>query len=172
MTYFPMGDISTSDFNSTKYPGVCKPSNFATLAVFKELQYQLNRLAQGLNMPKIAVDGDIGPGTIKLVSAIGAQRLLVDASTCVSIATKADTLTSVAKQQATALGVPDKISAPSPPQTPSIITPAGAIVPQPAAASLSDAFRNMGTPTLIALGVGVVAVGYVVAKDMKKKGRK
>ncbi len=39
MTYYEaLGELAPADWNSTKYPGTCKPSNFEALAIFKELQ--------------------------------------------------------------------------------------------------------------------------------------
>lgn len=169
--YLPTGDIpgslGPSDFKSVA-PGICKPTNFGALDALKEMQRQLNRVAQAKNLAKISIDGDVGPATSQLVRATGAY-FMVDPADCMSIATNALTITAQAKGAADAAGVPSQVASPKPPSTPSIIAPTGAIVPQPMAASAADAFKNMSTTMMLLLGAGVVGVGYFVTR--KKKGR-
>lgn len=158
--------ITQNDFNSTKIPGTCKPMNFATLDKFKELQRQMNRVAKVRGFSIIAVDGDIGPGTTSLFNKIFAQSM-----TCSQIATLAEAYAAQLKAIADQQGVPATVSAPKPASPPSIISPAtGAIVPQPASASILDAFQNMGiSPTQLMI-VGGLA-GLVIYKKMKKGRR-
>jgi hypothetical protein len=150
MGYIPMGDLDASDWNSTKYPGVCKPTNFGALAKFKELQTQLNRVAQAKGLGKIGVDGDIGAGTVNLLRSIvtasaadrgasstGTYATVVYsfassmATSCSSIAAKADVLAAALKNYANALGVSSAVSSPAPPKPSSIITSSGEVTAPP-----------------------------------------
>jgi hypothetical protein len=173
MTYLPtMGTIDSTHFNSTRYPGVCKPTDFPTLEVFKEMQYQLDRLAEGRKLAKIAIDGDIGPGTMKLVKATG-PWMMVDTSSCASVAQYADVISAGAQKKADDLGVPAKITTPATFAKPSILAPTGAIVVAPpgqmgAGASIGDAFKGLGTAGMLAVGAAIVGIGYFVTTKMKK----
>jgi hypothetical protein len=174
MTYFPMGTIDASHFNSTKYPGICKPMDKDTLDQVVAMQQQLNRLAQLKAIPKIAPDGDVGPATVALVNKMKevVLDLTTDTSTCLAVAMNADVIASNAQMAADAAGVPSSVSAPTPPKPPSYVLPSGTTVtpPSSSAASISDAFGGMSTTTLLLLGVGVVGVGYMVAN--KRKGKR
>lgn len=159
-------------FNSTKYPGTCKPSDAYTLGVFKELQRQLNRLAQGKGVSKIAVDGDVGPGTVALARTVG-----IDSSgSCSTIAMNAAVYASIAKGLADQLGVPASVSQPTPIKAPSIVNAAGQETTVTGgggiAASVSGAFAGMSNlEKALALGI-VGGIAYVVlVKKPKRKGR-
>ncbi len=67
-----LSGTTADNFNSTKYPGTCKPIDAATLAFVMDFQRQLNRVAQKLNFPKIAPDGSIGPATLALFRLVQA----------------------------------------------------------------------------------------------------
>ena len=90
MTYSPMGALSSSDWKETGSGSsmTCKPANFTALAAFKELQSQANRVAQMKGYKKIAVDGDLGPGTAALVNQILGMSV-----TCHFIAANIDGIT-------------------------------------------------------------------------------
>lgn len=168
MTYLPtMGatDTAAPSFNTTKYPGVCKPTNQATLDLVFELQRQLNRVAQMRGLTKVAVDGDIGPGTVKLFNAV-----LGSGGTCASIASQIVLFTAQIAAIAASIGAPTTVSSPTPSKPPTFIAPTGleVVAPKGVTASLSD---SLGLPatTIAMLAVGAVGVGYYVTK---KKGRK
>jgi len=166
----PSGSISASDFNSTKFPGICKPTNFDALDKFKEMQRQLNRIAQVKRMTMIAVDGDIGPSTLRLVQSTGPYMMVphvgVDPASCSFVAMNALVIAAQAKSAADAAGVPAKISQPRPSSPPSIVTPSGAIVPQKT--SIFDAFENMSTPMMLVLGAAVVGGAYYFTRKNGK----
>jgi hypothetical protein len=166
MAYFPMGAIESSDFNSSRFPGVCKPTNKPTLDLFLALQDQLNRVLFAKKAPLIAVDGDIGPGTVKAVSAV-----LGMSATCAVVASKADVLASQVQTLANGLGAPAHVDGPKPARPPSIIdTATGAELAVPGAgagASLTSAFAGMSTTTMLMLGAAVVGVGYYLTRKAK-----
>jgi len=152
-------------YNSTKYPGTCKPSNTYTLNLFKALQSQLNRVAQLQGLSKISTDGDIGPGTVSLASrAIGAP------SSCTAIAANVAGYTQQAKIMADTGGAPSSVSAP--PQTkPSTIVDAitGMESPAPSgiAASLTGLWDGL-TPAGKIGAVGILGgIGYYLYKKAK-----
>lgn len=198
-----MGSISSSSFNSTKYPGICKPSTTATLAVFKSMQQQLNRVASIKGLPKVAVDGDVGPGTVQLAGyvkavaaadATGADTTgdnvvadnaatlvdVIDASSCVAIASRADDIAANAQMYATALGAPAAVPAPVNTSPTVLVSSTGAETQisgsvQNAAASLSDSFGALGTVEKVvvvgALGIAGYIVLGIVDKPKKRKRR-
>lgn len=172
MTYFPMGTIDASNFNSTKYPGVCKPMNVDTLNQVVDMQQQLNRVAQQKGVAKIAPDGDIGPATVALVNKV--KEIVLDlttpSSTCSQVASNADLIANNARMFADTAGVPATVAAPAPPKPPSFITPAGGEISVPGAGGASASLLDgMSTTTMILLGVAVVGAGYFLTT---KKGRR
>lgn len=179
MTYLPavaaLGDLDTSaPINFVTRSGICKPSDFPSLYIFQEMQHQLDRVAQGMNIAKIACDGDIGPATLSLVAKTG-PFMMVNASDCSSVAQNAATILSQAKTKADGMGVPDKVTTPITVTAPSITTSSGATIKAPpmppvgAGASVMDTFKSLGTVGMIAAGAAVVGVGYMLTK---KKGRR
>lgn len=161
-----LGDITAADFVNRS--GNCKPTNFATLAKFKALQTQLNRVAHAKGLPKIAVDGDIGPGTIKLLaSATGGNA----GATCSTIAPIAEALTAQVEAIANAAGAPAKVSSPAPPSPPAIINATtGVITPQPVSASLTDALGRMSTTQMLVIAAALGGGAYLMLG--KKRRRK
>lgn len=160
-------------FNSTKYPGVCKPSNERTLAMFKDLQSQLNRVAQAKGIPKIAVDGDIGPGTIKLMTS---AAMIAAGTGCSSVASAAVPFTGAARVIADAAGAPATVVSPAPARPSTLVSATGAEVLAPApgyGGSLVDSWNQLSMPMRIAALGALGGLGYYVYKSSsKKKGRK
>jgi hypothetical protein len=156
-------------FNSTKYPGICKPSDTRTLAAFKELQSQLNRLAKGKGLSdRISVDGDIGPGTSNLMVKTG---MSTSTMACTAIAVAATAFAAQAKQLADQLKAPASVAGPLPVRAPTLVSSVGLEIPAPATgigAGVFNAFTGMSTPMKVA-AVGILAgIGYFA---FKKKGR-
>jgi hypothetical protein len=166
--YLPVG-ASASDmaFNTTKYPGICKPSNEATLQAVYSLQKELNRVsyAKGIK-PPIAVDGDVGPGTVARFN-----KILGGNADCTDIAREILAHTASLAVLAAALQAPASVPSPIPAKAPTIVLPTGAEIkgPPPTGASALDSIKNLGMPMLLLLGAGAVGVGYYVTR---KKGRK
>jgi hypothetical protein len=184
MTYIPTGEagdaaiidfatakrgLTAAECHATKFPGVCKPTNQAALNIFFELQRQLNRVAKAKGLSLIAVDGDIGPGTLKLVNASGITAMT--GVGCQGVALVADMLAAKAKAVADAAGMPATVAGPAPAKPPSFVTPSGALVnvAAPASASLIDSVKNLGTPMLAVLGIGVIGIGYLLLRKPKAK---
>lgn len=166
MSYFgsAMGDVTASDFVTVS--GVCKPTNFATLDKFKELQRQLNRGAAAKKLPPIAVDGDLGPGTVKLANAVFGMW-----TGCADLAVKAEDYTATVKALATAQGVPASVGSPKPLWPPAIVNATtGVLTPQPATSSVLDAFNNMDTTGKLVAAAVLGGVAYFALG--KKKRRK
>lgn len=185
MAYLQLGDIDASHFNTTKYPGTARPADTATLAVFKNMQAQFNRIAQAIGATKISVDGDIGAGTLSLLGKIAAnlgqggvsvdpaRNILMQAAgySAADVAAHADTLGNAAQGVADQMKVPGKISQPS--SGSSLLVSATGVegkvsTPTPASASLMDAFGNMDTTTMLVVAGGIGAAVYFSGK--KKKG--
>lgn len=162
------GSTVPLNFNSTKYAGVCKPSDVRTLSRFRDLQSQLNRVAQVKGLTKIAVDGDIGPATIKLMTSAG----MVPAGTgCSTIAAGAVAFTGLAKTIADAGGAPANVAGPiAKPSTLVSATGQETLAPaSPYGGSLLESFNALSTPMKIA-AVGVAGgLGYYLYKSTKKK---
>lgn len=160
-----LGDIALGDFVNRS--GNCKPTNFETLAKFKELQTQLNRAAHAKGLPKIAVDGDIGPGTLALMAKLGVSA----ATSCATVAPIAEALAVQMRETADNAGVPTKVSSPAPPVAPSIVNATtGAITPQPTSASIMDAFNRMGTTELIIAAAVLGGGAYFLLGKKKRRG--
>lgn len=185
MSYFPLGDISADNFNATKYPGIVKPSNVTTLAVFKGLQSQLNRCAYVLKQKTIAIDGDVGPGTIalwtnvrtKVMATVGSElsgaeaAKLNAASSTVALANVADIAERACRMFADQNGAPATPPAPPPAKPPTLVMPSGVETPAPAGAGLLAAFQTASTPMkLAALGIAG-GIGYYMLKGGKRRRR-
>lgn len=190
MAYMQLGAVDPSHFNCTKYPGICKPSDFATLAIFKNLQAQLNRVAQALGFKKVTVDGDIGSGVTSLLSQIAAnlsqggvsvdpaRNILIQAGGYqpTEAAANADTLGNAAQGVADQMSVPAKISQPSSGSS-VLVSATGAetsiSTPTPASASLLDSLGGLGglsATTILALAAGAGVLVYMAeSKGSKTK---
>lgn len=157
--------MQASDFNCTRYPGVCKPTNANALAITQECQRQLNRVAQAKGLAKITVDGDVGPKMLALAkSAMGVTGGVKE------LALGVDSLSVMAATVATSNNVPATVSQPKPIVQPSYIPP-GAPAPIPVAAAggiIPPLFGLSSTNTLILVG----AVGLIAYKKFSKKGRR
>lgn len=156
-------------WNSTKVSGVCKPSDFATLHKFQELQRQINRVAHMKKTTKVAVDGDLGTATIKAFNAaIGANI-----TSCSSIATTVTLFTSQLRSLADSLAAPASVSGPAPVTPPSIVRPDGSLVPAPPGAGTAAGamFWDLGVAGKVA-AVGIAGgIGYLLLTNKKKRRR-
>lgn len=189
MSYLPMGDVSSDSFNSTKYPGICKPSNVSTLATFKRCQTQMNRVASVKGIPTIAVDGDIGPGTVSLFSKIkpdlalhataifnvgAAAKITATSASCSAIASIADVIADIADTYADYLKAPTNPPAPKPTKPPVLVdSKTGIEKPAPMGAGLFAAWEASSTTTKVAAlavagGLVFVALG---GKALKRRRR-
>lgn len=181
MSYLPMGDVASSEFNATKYPGIVKPSTPTALAIFKDLQAQLNRVASVTGNKVIMVDGDIGPGTVALFAAVKPVLMLkslADAPvigmtiTAPQIAQHADVIARVARSYADGKSAPAKVPAPAPTKPPTLVNAAGQEFAAPTGFLAQVFGRSLSsTETLIAVGV-FGGIGYMLYTKAGKKRRR
>jgi len=193
-------ELGAVSFNSTTYPGTCKPSDLSTLAIFKNLQAQLNRVATGYNallghsVPLVSVDGDIGPGTMQMFEqvqawltadtsssgyATAAMIMQQDTSSCSAVASNAEALVPALQSVADSLSVPASISQPSSGSS-GLVSSSGKTTtvhtPTPAnssiATSLTDMVAGLDTTTLLLIAAGAGAFIYFTGRPRKAKGSK
>lgn len=171
-------DGSEIAFDSTKFPGICKPANKETLDVVVKFQNQLNRVAHAKGFTKIGADGDIGPGTLALfrqVQSASSGTVSGNGQSCVGIANSSlpDILVEV-EALADVLGAPSTVTGPRPATTPSFVNNQGGLTANPnaGAGSILDVFTKMSTPMKVA-GVGIAAgIGFLLFTGAKTKKRK
>lgn len=163
------GALTPADFNSTRYPGICKPMNQRALNFITELQRQLNRLAHVKGVAKIGVDGDVGPKTINLLTALGLATM---GASCMATAVGAPIITPIIKQKADAAGAPTTVAGPPPLTPPTYITPTGQLRPDASSAgSVMDAFNAMSTGQKVVAAGLLAGIGFLGFKELSKKKR-
>jgi hypothetical protein len=166
---------TTLVFNTTKFPGICKPMNKATLDVTVVFQRQLNRVAQVKGFPKIAADGDIGTLTLALfrkVQGVSGGTVMGDGSSCAGIGPDLGTITRQIEALGDKLGAPTTVGAPSPARTPSFLNAQGVEVKVPGAGgagSLVDVVKNMPLSMKLAFAGITVGIGYFAFFDKKRR---
>jgi hypothetical protein len=155
--------------------GVCYATNDDFLALIKNMQRQLNRVATAAKVATIAVDGAVGPLTIALVatvsklagmSSLAAANVL--GSTCDAICTNIASITGNCMTYADTNMVSSSVSSPSPATTPQIYNPVTAsLQPQGLADSASDMWSNLSTPMQIGVIGAAVVAAYFISQDNK-----
>lgn len=108
--YLSIGALSVGTWCSSANPqsgctasaGVCKPMDSATLAVYKDLQRELNRILSRSGKGLLGIDGRIGPATKKAVE----DALQTSFADCDAIAAQADSMVSQVRAKANSLGAP------------------------------------------------------------------
>ena len=163
--YYQMGTIDASNFNTTRYPGTCKPTNKATLEEFAELQKQINRVSVIRGFPLIPVDGDIGPGTVAALVRIGATNA---GRPCSEIAADADLYAIQAQTMADDLDAPSSVESPQPAKPPSYINP---VTNQEVYTSVGGMFGGISTPVVVAIGAAVLGAAYLLLSSRSKPSR-
>lgn len=161
---------TAADFDTT-IPGTCKPRSFPVLNLVQEFQRQLNRVAHVLKLEKAAVDGDVGPGTLRLFRQVQASSpggIPGDASSCISVAGDVDLIVPLVRQTADFLEAPATVPGPPPARPPAIVTPDGAIVPKPRAGLLAS-IGALPTTHKLALAASVGGIIYLVATAPKRR---
>jgi len=167
--------LSASDFTS-KFAGVCKPTNEHALLVVQLLQKQINRVSQAKGFTKIAVDGDLGPGTLaafRKVQQSAPSSIPGNAATCMSLAVPdLHDIAMAVKAHADALGVSATVAQPKPAVPPTFFNPKTQALQTPSsAAGLVDAFKTMPMPMKIAFGGIFAGIGYFAFFDKKRRRR-
>lgn len=155
--------------------GVCLPMDATTLATFKDLQRQTNRLLTRAGKRTIGVDGRIGPSTVNAVadamSWAGAMGLSAGAlaqglswssirgKPCDLIAAHADQI--AAKIAVIAGGLAAPVVADPPSSKPSQPSTGGQVVHPPASTIMSSASTSFLSwlPPVVSTPLGIVALG-------------
>ncbi len=162
--------IAASDFSVQG--AVCKAANLTALNYVKELQRQLNRVAQVKGLGKIGVDGEVGPGTLalftKVQAAAGAGQIAGTPTSCMGVAPDADVLGAQVKAYADSLGAPATVSAAFTAHAATIIKPNGQEV---AAAGLFDTFSRLPGLEQFAVVAVFGGIGYMLLTGKKRKGK-
>ena len=185
MTFFPMAGVedwcSTSNRQGSCSPlsGVCKPMNTASLNAFKELQNQLNRVAEVKGYSKIGVDGRIGPGTVALWNKVVTVAVLWSPSKALSMAatSSCDNLAAQAADGGAATQVrqyADSLNAPvavagsilARPSTPNP-DPSKPPIDPPALAITDTLFGMVSSPFGLVIAAGLGYAAYRLAKSGK-----
>jgi hypothetical protein len=153
----------------------CKARNFPALAMVKEFQSQLNRVATAKKLPKVAVDGEVGPATLSLFRAVQAASggaLLGNPATCMGVAPDVDVLGADIKQFADTLGAPVFVTPPISLKAPTVVTKSGLHVVAPNS-GIAGSLATLSGPTRIALLAVAGGVGYMLftGKPKRKEAR-
>lgn len=160
--------ITSADFTSTG--GICKAGNLTALNYVKELQRQLNRVAQVKGFSKVGVDGEIGPATLalfaKVQTAAGAGQILGTPGSCMGVAPDADVLSAQVQSYATSIGAPATASAAFTGHAATIVRPNGQEV---AAAGLFDTFDRLPTLEKFAVVTVFGGIGYMLFAGRRRK---
>lgn len=168
------GGSSTTAADFVTVGNVCKARNLPALAYAKELQNQLNRVAQVKHWSKIDPDGAIGPATLGLfrqVQAAAAGAILGDASSCIGVAPDVDVLSVQVRQFADTLGAPATVS---PPVTATfkaatILTKSGKTVVAPDAGIAGSLAQLSGAEKVALLGLAGGITYFLVTKKKRRK---
>ncbi len=168
-----MTTTTAADFDAKRIPGTCKPRSFAVLSLVQEFQRQLNRVAHQRtpNLSKIEVDGDIGPGTLKLldqVQRVSNGRVMGTATSCINVAADVDVLMPQVRDYANSLGAPARVPDPVSLKTPTIVAPDGSLKAAPGA----GIFASVGalpTPHKFVLAASVGGIIYVIATSKRRR---
>lgn len=178
------GGVGGSTATYVSVNGICTPTNSDSLAQFKELQRQCNRIADNVGWTKIQIDGSIGPATMTIVGQVktlaaasastdtsGAASFLAAqvTSSCTAVADQASSLVYMVGAFADALGAPSSVSSPSASSTPTIYNPVTKqLETQSPLASIMDTFNNLSTPMQIGVLATAGGLAYYALKPSKK----
>ena len=160
MTYRAVGDdwCSTSHHPSvcggTKIlSGVCKPADAGALANFKELQNQLNRVAQTSGWSLLDVDGRLGAKTVEYYNR--AQGGNITDCNMLSSITVSGTSVATIRMIADQMNAPAVVKAPITSQ-PSSVDPRTGQIKDPPGLAITDAvFGLVSSPWGLAIAAGL-----------------
>lgn len=165
------GGTSTSASDFVQVSGICKPQNFPALEAVREFQRQLNRVAQAKKLPKVAVDGAVGPGTLTLfrsVQSLATGSVMGDGSSCMGVAPDVDVLGAQIKAVADGLGAPATVSGPVGLVVPTILTKSGKTIVAPDAGIAASLASLSGVEKIALLGVAG-GIGYLLLNKKKRR---
>jgi hypothetical protein len=172
MSYYQgMGALPAASWCSPANPqgrcrpiaGICKPMDTTTLAVYRDLQAQANRVAHARGLAKIDVDGRIGPDTVALVESV----TMASYGQCDQVAAIADELAQAIRGTADALGAPASVSAPQT-RPPLLPMPDGTVQDPMTGSAFGGGFGDLGM-----FGWALLAgAGYLLWQEMAKTSKK
>lgn len=165
---------STTASDFAVVAGVCKPQNFPALDATREMQRQLNRVAQVKGFAKTAVDGAVGPGTLALftkVQGVSGGQVMGTPSSCMGVAPDVDVLGAQIKLLADSLGAPATVDGPVTLAPATIVTKSGKTLVAPDAGLLGAVASLSGVEKLALLGA-LGGIGYLLLSGDKKKRAK
>lgn len=165
------GGTSTSAADFKMVGTACKPMNFPALAATRELQNQLNRVAQVKGFGKISADGAVGPSTLALfrqVQAVAAGSVMGDPGSCMGIAPDVDVLGAQVRAVADTLGAPATVSGALSLVPPTIVTKSNKVVaaPDPGIMGSLSSLSQIEKLALLAVAGGL---GYMAFTRQKKR---
>ncbi len=170
------GGATTSAADFITVGGICKPRNVPALEAVRELQRQMNRVAQMKGFGKTAVDGAVGPGTLALfrqVQSVASGSVMGDPSSCMTVAPDADVLAAQIRAVADSLGAPTLVSGPVALTVPTIVTASGKVVAPPVAdAGILASIASMPPIQKVALAGVAGGIGYLLFTQAKKRRRR
>lgn len=178
--------------------GVCLPMNAATLATFKELQRQTNRILAKAGKKLISVDGRIGPATVNAVADamtwLGSKAISAEAQAmglawanirgqpCDTIAKSADLIVERIQQVAAEMNYPavadPRASQPSQPSTSGgVVHPPPSVIQSTAAVSaltyLPSGFQSpLGAAALGVAGLALFKFAIPGGKPKRRAARR
>ncbi|MDP2607321.1 MAG: hypothetical protein Q8S00_32690 [Deltaproteobacteria bacterium] len=138
----------------------------STLAIYKNLQTQVNRILYAMGANTIGVDGRIGSGTVAAVN----KAMGTGFDTCDKVAILADTIAGQAKAKADSSGVPAVVPTPKPPVPPTMPNPGGGppVGPTDMALRVGGFVNFLKSPLGMAVGVGSILALYAISKSRKR----
>lgn len=200
-----LGSIAAANWCSTAnrqgscspLKGICLPTNAATLATFKELQRQTNRILAKAGKKLIAVDGRIGPATVNAVAdamawlgskaitpeaqAMGLQWANIRGQPCDTIAQAADLIVARIQQVAAEMNYPvvadPRSSQPSQPSSSGgVVHPPPSVIQSSASVSaltyLPSGFQSpIGAAALGIAGLALFKFAIPPAKGKRRRAR-
>jgi hypothetical protein len=174
LLHYPLGAIPEAEWCSPAnpqgdckpYAGICKPMTFDSLALFKDLQNQINRIASIAGWSKIRIDGSVGPKTTaaaaKAIQFIGGFS---PGAGCDAVARSADKIAADLKRGADAKGAPAVVKGP----------PAPKRGPSPAPGVPGPLPKEAGFTAMLTSPLGLVALaigGLLIWQASKKKPKR
>jgi hypothetical protein len=184
-----LGDLPTSAWSSKQISGVCIPLDASTLAIFKDLQRQTNRVLSRAGKALIGVDGRIGPGTKAGISTalswLATQSLvgkalalvfppsMIKTVACDWVAQHADQIAAKMREAADNLAAP--VVADPASSKPSQPTSSGGVANPPPDVIASSASTSIMSwvPPIVGTPIGIAALvvgGLLIHKAYKSKG--
>ena len=150
---------------------VCKPMYADTLALFKSLQLQLNRVLVASGQKAMGIDGRIGPCTVQAINKTASVHGMTFVD-CNAVSAASPSVVAALKQAADKLGAPAQVSAPAPRAPASTANPDGsASNPSNFSISMAGFAEFLMSPLGIAVIAGSGLALWQISKATKPGGK-